>query len=89
MSKETSPKDKEVLAVSDISLDSILKRQLQTLQRVTKHIANSSLVGPLTKDEIQSLATCIRLTMDLKEKENEILDRMSDEDLANLTDSDE
>lgn len=81
--KEDGSHDMDSLVSSEISLDSILNRQLHILNRVTKQLSLSSSSG-LTKDEIQSLATCIRITMDLKAKENELLDQMSDEELEKL-----
>lgn len=77
------PEEKDFPAASDISLDDILKKQLQALYRVTKQLARNS-VGVMTKDDIQSLAVCIRVTMDLKAKENDLLDKLTDEELARL-----
>jgi hypothetical protein len=70
-------------APGEISLDLIMEKQLQALYRVTKQLARSSILG-MTKDEIQSLATCMRVTMDLKAKEKELLDNLSDEDLEKV-----
>lgn len=69
---------------SDVSLDSILNRQLLALERVTKQLVIASSSGSMTKDEIQSLATCIKITLDLKAKEKELIDGMSDEELQRL-----
>lgn len=69
---------------SDIDLASVLDRQLLTLWRVTQQLAKDSARG-LTRDEIQSLATCIKITMELKAKENELLDRMNVEELQRLS----
>lgn len=65
----------------DLSLDDILKRQLLALNRVTVQLTTRSASGDMTKDEIQSLATCIKVTLELKAKENELLDTLSDEEL--------
>lgn len=75
-------------ALGAISLDSILDRQLLALHRVTKQLVRLS-NGQMTKDEIQSLATCIRITMELKAKEKELLDTMSDEDLEKVAGQDD
>ena len=77
------------LIPSEVSLDAILDRQLLALHRVTKQLASLSVSGQMTKDEIQSLATCIRVTMDLKAKEKELLDKMSDDDLEKVADKDD
>ncbi len=75
------PKSKD-----DLTLDNILSKQLLILFRVTNQLAHSSVSG-LNKEEIMSLATCIKVTMDLKAKENELLDDLSDEELEKIADS--
>lgn len=65
----------------EVSLDDILGKQLLALARVTKQLVMASSGGGMTKDEIQSLATCIKVTMDLKAKEKELLDTLTDEEL--------
>ncbi len=68
-----------------ISIDSILANQLEALARVSKQLLQQSKGFVLSKDEIQSLATCIKVTMDLKARENELLEGLSDEDLEKLS----
>lgn len=64
---------------SDIDLKDVLDRQLLILWRVTQQLARAS-ATELSKDQIQSLATCIKITMELKAKENELLERLSPEE---------
>lgn len=65
----------------DTSLDDILKRQLTALDRVTRQLAMRASTGSMTKPEIDALATCIKVTLELKTKENEILDSLSEEQI--------
>ncbi len=67
----------------DINLDKILEKQLTALDRATSFILAKCSSNP-TKDDIQSLATCLKLTMELKTKEKEMLDELTDEDLESL-----
>lgn len=67
--------------VEELSLDNILKRQLEALDQVTTQLLAKS-KGFMTKDEIHSLATCIKITLDLKSREESFLAELSDEDLA-------
>lgn len=70
----------------DVSLDDILKRQLTALDRVTRQLTTKSSTGAMSKDEIQSLATVLKITMELKIREKEVLDDMDDEDLKKAAD---
>lgn len=66
-------------------LDEILRRQLLALERVTIQLTRkSSTAEGLTKAEIDSLATCIEVTLKLKAKEKELLDGLSDTELENI-----
>lgn len=66
-----------------LTLDEMLNRQLVALERVTNQLSRESISG-LTKDEIASLATCIKLTMELKAKQKSLLDDLSEEELQAL-----
>ena len=67
--------------VEELSLDSILRRQMEALDQTTTQLLHKS-KGIMTKDDIQSLATCIKITLELKAKEAALLADISDEDLA-------
>jgi hypothetical protein len=73
-------------APKDVSIDSILERQLQALDECTTQLLGKAKSGFLTKDEIASLATCLKITIELKERENDLLKNLSDEDLKKLID---
>lgn len=68
------------------TLDSILQQQLAGLERLTSIIVRAITAGDITKDTAQQLATMVKITMDLKAKENELLDSMSNEELEKLRD---
>ena len=74
--EDTTPVFKD----ADVDLDSLLHGQLLALARMTKHLVDSSLHGA-DKDNVDSLSKCIKLTLELKEKERELLDKLEDEDL--------
>lgn len=78
--KET-PTPKPIEVPLSGSLDDILHRQLCALERVTRQLVTRSSSGTMTKDEIQSLATCIKITLELKSVEGDILEGMTDEEL--------
>lgn len=69
------------------TLEDILQRQLAGLELLTEHLVTAIKGGDIHKDTAQQLATCIKITMDLKAKENEMLDNMSDEELRRLAKS--
>lgn len=79
--KKDTPRVSAPAVDPDLSLDDILKRQLTALNRITIQLTTRSASGDMTKDEIQSLATCIKVTLELKAKESELLDDLTDEEL--------
>ncbi len=69
-------------------LDSILKQQLVGLGRLTKQLVSDITAGIITKDTPNQLATTIKITMELKAKQKELLDDMPNEELSKLADED-
>lgn len=69
------------------NLDEILKSQLLGLSRLTNHLVAMISAGE-TKDMAQQLSTCIKVTMELKAKEKELLEDLSTEELEALADED-
>lgn len=65
----------------DITVDAILERQILALARVTQNLTKRSQDPDMTPQEIQSLATCIKVTLELKAKEKELLSQLTDEEL--------
>lgn len=66
------------------SLEDVLNRQMSALELVTRQLLQCAKSGVMTKDEIQSLATCIKVTMELKAKQKELLDALPLEELEKL-----
>lgn len=69
--------------VPRLSFDDILRLQWLALERTSQKLARDSVHG-LERDQIASLALLTKLTLDLKSKENEILERLTPEELAEL-----
>lgn len=69
------------------SIEAILKQQLAGLQRLTQILVGDICKQIVTKDTAQQLSTLIKLTMELKGKENELLDNLSDEELKTLAEN--
>lgn len=86
--KSPAPSPEPQPVVADLSLDAILNKQLLALERVTKQLLISASGGAMSNAEIQSLATCIRTTLELKAKEKELLDFLSDEELEKASNAD-
>lgn len=65
------------------TLDEILDMQMRALEEVTVQMLGKAR-GIMSKDDIQGLATIIKVTLDLKTKEKSLLDDLSDEELDAL-----
>lgn len=70
---------------SGINLSSLMDKHLLLLYRETKHLLTESASGgKLSKDSSYAMRENLKLIMDLKKKEKELLDNLSNEDLAKL-----
>lgn len=67
--------------MEDISLDKLLNNCLVLLDREIKELRKESVLGKLSKDSAHSLRENAKLILDLKKKEKELLDGMSEEEL--------
>lgn len=74
---------KKLPTISTVDLGDMLTKQLLALAWVTTSLADKAKTG-LTKDEIQSLATCIKLTMELKSEQKELMDELDDSELEQI-----
>lgn len=68
----------------DIDLASLLEGQILALARTTQHLLVKSTTA-MNKDDIASLATLIKITMELRLKEKELLDKLEDDALDALS----
>lgn len=67
---------------SDISLDDLLQKHLLLLYRETRVLLEQSMESSgLNKDDSLKMRENARLIMELKKRQKELLDDMSDEDL--------
>jgi len=69
---------------SDISIDNLLARGLDAINRAMKSLSRQITADTFDKDTIDMLKACMQMLHELKKKENEILEEMSDEDLKKL-----
>jgi hypothetical protein len=71
---------------ADISLSDLMDKYLLLLYRETKHLLRESVSdGKLSKDSSHCMRENVRLIIDLKKKEKELLDSLSAEELDKLT----
>jgi len=80
--KKMTPVDEP--AIKDISIDDLIGDQLLVLYRETKHLVRRSSEGPLDPPEGVALERVMKLTQVLKEKEQEMLENMSDEQIQEM-----
>ncbi len=67
-------------------LDEILEIQIEGLARLTQLIVQEITGRNYTKDTAQQLAICIKVTMELKAKEKDLLDKLSEGELEAIAD---
>lgn len=66
------------------SIDDLLKQGITLIQNAMKHIASQIVAGEVGRETIGSLKDCMIMLHELKKKETEILDTLSDEDIERL-----
>jgi hypothetical protein len=71
-------------AIIDISLDDLLGKSLLILYREIRNLLIESSGGKLDKDSSQNLRDYIKLLNELKTKEKDVLNTLSDEELEKL-----
>ena len=69
----------------DVAIDTLLKRALGTIERIMKACSQEASTGAPSRESVQNLKDCVAMLHTLKEKEDEILDEMSDEELISVT----
>lgn len=68
----------------DINLDDLISKHLLILYRETRSLMVESASGKLSKDSAISMRDNMRLLFELKKKERELLDNLTDEDIVKL-----
>ncbi len=66
----------------DVSLDEIGKRIIIAMDRATRQLLTSISNGDVSREVIGALKDCQSMYKDLRKDEKEILESMSDEDIA-------
>lgn len=77
---------KDALVPDTISIDNMLNTSLTSLYRILRHINGeiSSPAGP-TRETIQNLKDVMTMLHELKKKEQDLLNEISDEELEKLS----
>ncbi len=76
-----------VVQGKDLSIDSLMQEGLAALHGVMKACRREAANGNPSRESVQNLKDAMAMLHQLKEKEKEILESMTDEELAKLSDS--
>ncbi len=68
----------------DLSIDGLLKKGLLGIDRSLKYILEEITAGKVDRETTGVLKDCMTMLHELKKKEKEILDSLSDEELEKL-----
>lgn len=69
---------------NEISLTDLVNKHLLLLYRETRHLLVESTTGKLSKDSSTAMRENIRLLMEMKKKEKDLLDTLSNDELDAL-----
>lgn len=83
----TKAPELQVPLVSDISIQRLIDDMLLVLYREVKNIQILSVKGKLDANTARDLRDHLKLLFELKDRENESLKGMTDEELENLLDN--
>lgn len=72
---------KDTVGNIDNDLDEILLAQITALARMTKIVATEIANKTTTKDTPNQLSTLVKITIELKSKQKELLDALEDDEL--------
>lgn len=68
----------------DLDIDSLMKRGLAAIARLMRVITTDISTGCPSRETVQNLKDAMSMLKDLKERETELLESMSDEELEKL-----
>lgn len=71
-------------ASSDLSIDSMMQRGLAAIDRLMRCITMDISTGAPSRETVMNLKDCLSMLKDLKEREEGILESMSEEDLRRV-----
>lgn len=66
------------------SIDDLLKQGLTLIQNSLHHISKSIVAGQVDREMVGCLKDCMTMLHELKKKEKELLDNLSDDELTKL-----
>jgi hypothetical protein len=72
----------------DLSIDALLKQGLETIHGVMKVCRQAAKSGIHTREDVMNLKDCMAMLSDLKEKEDALLEEMSEEELKKVANAD-
>ncbi len=68
----------------DLSIDEMLKSGLKQIYKLLRVISDDITSRTFTRETVQNLKDCMTMLHDLKQKEDEVLDTLSQEDLEKI-----
>jgi hypothetical protein len=79
--KVKTPEPEPLSLRTDVSIDSLLNKGLLAIERTMKNLATKSCGPGLEREDVMNLKDLMVMLSDLKEKEQDVLESMSDEEL--------
>lgn len=81
------PAPKPDTAPPDPNIDSMMKRGLESIDRLMRVIYKDISTGAPSRETVMNLKDCMIMLKDLKEREADLLEEMSDEELKKLAET--
>lgn len=69
----------------DVSIDDLLGKGLLAVERVMKSILTEASSGNPSREAVMNLKDCMAILWELKKKERDFLDNLTDEELERMT----
>lgn len=86
----SSPDESAVSSIPpDTGIDDMLKRGLATIDRIMRSSMMEASTGEPSRESVMNLRDCMNMLTELREKEQEILGKMSDEELEKAAEDDD
>lgn len=76
---------KEILTEGDVSIDDLFKKGLLAIHRLMSLINQEILIGMPERDTVANLKDCMAMLEALKKREQDLIEKMSDEELEEYT----
>lgn len=69
---------------TDIPIDELMRKGLSCIDKTLKHLMQEAAEGQLCRESIMNLKDCMSMLHELKKREADLLDEMSDAELEKL-----